>query len=85
MAHSTSTKLGLAARILCNCFRLVTRGGVKVLDFGLAKMAPPKHGTEGDSPTTAAPTSPLFGWVLYEMLTGKRALGGSNAASVIAC
>ena len=86
---------------------MLTKGGVKVLDFELAKIA---HRAADDQQTltvTAAGTilgtvqylsteqvqgeetdarSDIFsfGLVFYEMLTGKRAFAGSNAASIIA-
>jgi Tol biopolymer transport system component/tRNA A-37 threonylcarbamoyl transferase component Bud32 len=89
---------------------LVTKQGIKLLDFGLAKQ----QGVtlkEADATLTHALTSQgqilgtlqymspeqlqgkaadprcdlfSFGCVLYEMLTGKRAFEGQNAASVIA-
>ena len=88
---------------------LVTKQGIKLLDFGLAKRTTPLKDT--DATLTAALTSEgqivgtlqymspeqlqsrdadarsdifAFGCVLYELLTGKRAFEGSNAASVIA-
>jgi len=100
---------------------LVTKQGVKLLDFGLAKvgtseaaisMAQSLTHTPSESPTrqqtltgehmilgTVHYMSPeqaqgkpadarsdifSFGLVLYEMLTGRRAFDGANAASVIA-
>ena len=87
---------------------LVTKQGIKLLDFGLAKQA---TGLGPDDVTFAAMTaegqitgtlmymSPeqlhgkeadarsdifSFGCVLYEMLSGARAFGGSSAASIIA-
>jgi len=97
---------------------LVTKAGVKLLDFGLARIERERDSESLPSETvrglTALTTegaltveatmgtvpymSPeqlqgrradarsdifAFGLVLYEMLTGKRAFGGSNAASVI--
>ncbi len=84
---------------------LVTKAGIKLLDFGLAKMAvAPSDETqtcltgEGTilgtlhymSPEQvqgkdAGPRSDIFsfGAVLYEMLTGRRAFGGENMASVV--
>ena len=86
---------------------LVTKNGIKLLDFGLAK----RTGQMADTDVTQAMTqegaisgtlnymSPeqlqgneadarsdifSFGLVLYEMLAGKRAYQGQNAASVIA-
>ena len=88
---------------------LVSKQGIKLLDFGLAKRTTPLK--ETDATLTAALTSEgqivgtlqymspeqlqskdadarsdifAFGCVLYELLTGKRAFEGSNAASVIA-
>ena len=88
---------------------LVTKQGIKLLDFGLAKQAPglgPDDVTiqaaltaEGQISGTLQYMSPeqlqgkkadarsdifSFGCVLYEMLSGTRAFGGTNAASVIA-
>src|SRR5579864_5691749 len=88
---------------------LVTKAGVKLLDFGLAKMTPAVAADERTltmaltgkgqiigtlnymSPeqlhgVEAGPPSDIFsfGLVLYEMLTGKRAVEGSSPASVIA-
>src|ERR1017187_10380481 len=89
---------------------LTTKSGVKVLDFGLAKLeavrAAPSDATqtrpltqEGTivgtlqymapeqlqgKPTDARSDIFSFGCVLYEILTGKRAFDGANAASVIA-
>jgi serine/threonine protein kinase len=88
---------------------LVTKAGVKLLDFGLAKMAPAVKADESTQTMTlthkgeilgtlrymspeqvngqdAGPRSDIFsfGLVLYEMLTGKRALDGATPASVIA-
>jgi hypothetical protein len=80
--------------------------GVKVLDFGLAKIRPPALGFEPPHVTTEGailgtlhylspeqargqPTGPRsdifsFGVVLYEMLAGRRAFDGPNAAQVMA-
>jgi serine/threonine-protein kinase len=104
-AHSK----GITHRDLKPANILVTKQGIKLLDFGLAKQTAPIPG-EGDSTLTEALTSqghivgtlqymspeqlqgkPVdgrsdlfsFGWVLYEMLTGKRAFDGQSAASVI--
>ena len=104
-AHSK----GITHRDLKPANILVTRQGIKLLDFGLAKQAAPLR--ESDATVTAALTGEgqivgtlqymapeqlqgkevdgrsdlfSFGCVLYEMLTGKRAFEGENAASVIA-
>jgi eukaryotic-like serine/threonine-protein kinase len=88
---------------------LVTKAGVKLLDFGLAKIGSVVEADEatmtmaltgkGEILGTLLYMSPEqlqgkpadarsdifdFGLVLYEMLTGKRAFGGSSHASVIA-
>ena len=87
---------------------LVTKQGIKLLDFGLAKQATslgPDDRTfaamtaEGQITGTLMYMSPeqlqgkeadarsdifSFGCVLYEMLSGSRAFGGTNAASMIA-
>jgi tRNA A-37 threonylcarbamoyl transferase component Bud32/Tol biopolymer transport system component len=98
---------GITHRDLKPANILVTRQGIKLLDFGLAKQAiRPKE----DDPTQALTTqgqivgtmhymSPeqlqgkpvdtrsdlfSFGCVLYELLTGRLAFGGTSSASVIA-
>jgi serine/threonine-protein kinase len=93
---------------------LVTKAGIKLLDFGLAKIAQSAIPTSEATRTMALTgkneivgtlyyMSPeqlqaqatgqeidsrsdifSFGLVLYEMITGKRAFGGSSPASVIA-
>src|SRR6267378_4270906 len=86
---------------------LVTKQGIKLLDFGLAKESGPSKDADvtqsitqqGQIVGTLNYMSPeqlqgkeadargdifSFGVVLYEMLTGKLAFGGSSAASVIA-
>src|SRR6202790_5323264 len=87
---------------------LVTKQGIKLLDFGLAKVGPVVRADEatmtmaltgkGEILGTLMYMSPeqisgqeadarsdifSFGLVLYEMLTGKRAIEGSTPASVI--
>ena len=87
---------------------LVTKEGIKLLDFGLAKKTTPlKHDDETRAALTMAGQiagtlqymAPeqlqakdadarsdifAFGCVLYEMLSGARAFGGENPASIIA-
>jgi serine/threonine protein kinase len=90
---------------------LVTKSGIKLLDFGLAKLAARAQAAAPDATVTQALTqegsivgtlqymSPeqlqgqeadrrgdifSFGAVVYEMLTGRRAFGGANPASIIA-
>jgi serine/threonine protein kinase len=86
---------------------LLTKQGIKLLDFGLAKQSAPLKDADvtrsitqdGQIVGTLNYMSPeqlqgkeadarsdifSFGLVLYEMLTGKLAFGGSSAASVIA-
>jgi serine/threonine protein kinase len=108
-ALDVAHRKGIIHRDLKPANVLVTKQGIKLLDFGLAKQA--KVLREGDATVTQALTqegqivgtlqymSPeqvqgkdtdarsdlfAFGCVLYEMLTGKRAFEGENAASVIA-
>src|SRR5437773_2217801 len=98
---------GITHRDLKPANILVTKQGIKLLDFGLAKQTAPLKETDvtnaltqqGQIVGTLQYMSPeqlqgkeadarsdlfAFGCVLYEMLTGKRAFGGQNAASVIA-
>jgi serine/threonine protein kinase len=108
-ALDTAHRKGIVHRDLKPGNILVTKQGIKLLDFGLAKRSGPLQ--ESDATLTAALTgkgqilgtlqymSPeqlqgkdadarsdlfSFGCVLYEMLTGKRAFEGENAAIVIA-
>ena len=110
-AMDTAHRTGITHRDLKPANVLVTKSGVKVLDFGIAKMARARgvgvsEDTLAQSPTqegtilgTLQYMAPeqlqarevdgrsdifSFGCVLYEMLTGKRAFDGQNAASIIA-
>jgi serine/threonine protein kinase len=109
-ALDAAHRKGITHRDLKPANILVTKQGVKLLDFGLAKLqaAPLAEGGatleqgltgEGQIVGTLQYMSPeqlqgkavdsrsdlfSFGCVLYEMLTGKRAFEGENAASVIA-
>ncbi len=109
-ALDAAHRKGITHRDLKPANILVTKQGIKLLDFGLAKLqaAPLAEGGatleqgltgEGQIVGTLQYMSPeqlqgkdvdsrsdlfSFGCVLYEMLTGKRAFEGENAASVIA-
>ncbi len=109
-ALDAAHRKGITHRDLKPMNILVTKQGIKLLDFGLAKLqaAPLAEGGatlskaltgEGQIVGTLQYMSPeqlqgkdvdarsdlfSFGCVLYEMLTGKRAFEGENAASVIA-
>jgi len=106
-ALDTAHRKGIMHRDLKPANILVTKQGIKLLDFGLAKQSAHLKETDvtnalteqGQIVGTLQYMSPeqlqgkeadarsdlfAFGCVLYEMLTGKRAFGGQNAASVIA-
>ena len=109
-ALEAAHRKGIVHRDLKPANILVTKSGIKLLDFGLAKMERPKSSTLPDETLTQAisqqgmiagtlqymPPEQLqgkdtdvradifaFGCVFYEMLTGRRAFEGENAASVI--
>jgi Tol biopolymer transport system component len=109
-ALDAAHRKGIVHRDLKPANILVTKTGVKVLDFGLAKIQAQAAAVGADAPTAVSVEGTIsgtlfymapeqlagkadvdsradifaFGCVLYEMLTGKRAFEGSNAASVIA-
>jgi Tol biopolymer transport system component len=109
-ALDAAHRKGIVHRDLKPANILVTKAGVKVLDFGLAKIQAQAAAVGADAPTAVSVEGTIsgtlfymapeqlagktdvdsradifaFGCVLYEMLTGKRAFEGSNAASMIA-
>ena len=111
-ALDAAHKKGITHRDLKPANALMTKSGVKVLDFGLAKVERARGAIVSEESLTRAATQQgtilgtlqymapeqlqakedvdsradifSFGCVLYEMLTGKRAFDGANAASIIA-
>jgi hypothetical protein len=100
---------GIVHRDLKPANIMVTKSGVKLLDFGLAKRQAKADGAGADPTQSLTAENTIvgtlsymapeqvrgldadarsdifaFGCVLYEMLSGKQAFGGSNVASVIA-
>lgn len=110
-AMGAAHRKGVIHRDLKPANVLLTKSGVKVLDFGLAKMDRESVTIGEESRTRAVSTQKgtilgtlqymapeqlqgkevdgrvdifAFGCVLYEILTGKRAFDGENAATIIA-
>jgi len=110
-AIGAAHRKGIIHRDLKPANVLLTKSGVKVLDFGLAKMDRDSVTIGEESRTRAVSTQKgtilgtlqymapeqlqgkevderadifAFGCVLYEILTGKRAFDGENAATIIA-
>src|SRR5215471_10586960 len=105
-ALDSAHRVGIVHRDLKPGNVMLARGGVKLLDFGVAKFTDRIADTRADTLTVAgaligtvqymAPEQLLagdvdartdifaLGAVLYEMITGEKAFGGSSQASVIA-
>src|SRR2546422_3738025 len=107
-ALEAAHRKGIVHRDLKPANVMVSKTGVKLLDFGLAQMKAPSTvgdqtvtmalSTEGTIAGTLQYMSPeqlqgkeadgrsdifAFGLTFYEMLTGRRAFDGDNAASII--
>ena len=108
-ALDAAHRKGITHRDLKPANILVTKQGIKLLDFGLAKQAGPMQTGEENLSEALTEKGQIvgmlqhmspeqlqgkavdarsdlfsFGCVFYEMLSGKRAFQGENAASVIA-
>jgi serine/threonine protein kinase len=110
-ALEAAHRKGIVHRDLKPANILGTKSGIKVLDFGLAKLEEPAAALGPNAATAVTPLSRdgviagtleymapeqlqggkvdaradlfAFGCVLYELITGKMAFSGDNAASVI--